>query len=415
VFSGSWIDFVANMDTTRWATADSEIQVAALEGSSTGGARFSKKVVAAVLAGAAVLLAPVAIHLRQQQPALERGSVEWAIEDEQFGAKMDSCSDLTTSCLTSKCCKSTGYKCFQTGPTAAKCALTCPAGTSCQELTPSWSSKPAWANGDSMYCYTMYINEVGPSKKDNPKDLDILKLQKSRGLGVFGCDASSVFSDVSVDIGGASTTAVVPTGDWKQVLRKDKPDKYLNTPLFMGAWKQIKAENSYLGFSWTVKADIPTVFLPGLLKTRLAQYPETPTGTYIETCNKVLMGYFGNLEVTSKTGMKRFLEQFESYYVNGGKCWKWDTPECKNKWKYGPWGEDLFMQFAMDSAEVMKKSDFDLTDTGTCPGMRPKADKKNTEFVPSCTDGGMYKFVALHPLRNATAWEACYSTFSKRT
>lgn len=127
------------------------------------------------------------------------------------------------------------------------------------------------------------------------------------------------------------------------------------------------------------------------------------------------MGYFGNLEVTSKTGMKRFLEQFESYYVNGGKCWKWDTPECKNKWKYGPWGEDLFMQFAMDSAEVMKKSDFDLTDTGTCPGMRPKADKKNTEFVPSCTDGGMYKFVALHPLRNVTAWEACYSTFSKRT
>merc|ERR1739844_653691 len=122
-------------------------------------------------------------------------------------------------------------------------------------------------------------------------------------------------------------------------------------------------------------------------------------------------GYFGNLEIASMTGMKRFLEQFESYYSKGGKCWRWNTQECKNKWKYGPWGEDLFMQFTMDSAEVMKKTDFELTDTGTCPGMRPKADKHNTEFVPSCADGGMYKFVAVHPLRNVSAWEACYATF----
>merc|ERR1711879_921845 len=106
---------------------------------------------------------------------------------------------------------------------------------------------------------------------------------------------------------------------------------------------------------------------------------------YIETCNKVLEGFFGNLEVVSKTGMKRFLEQFESYYVNGGKCWKWDTAECKKKWQYGAWGEDLFMQFCMDDAEVAKKVDFTLTDTGTCPGMRPKSDKKNTEFVQSCS------------------------------
>merc|ERR1712179_585403 len=128
-------------------------------------------------------------------------------------------------------------------------------------------------------------------------------------------------------------------GEWKKFFRKDKPAKYLNTPLFMGAWKQIKTE----------KADVVTVFLPGLLKDRLAQFPETPTGTYVETCNKVLMGYFGNLEVTSKTGMKRFLEQFEAYYgtSGGGKCWRWDTEACKSAWKYGPWGEDLFMQRAM--------------------------------------------------------------------
>lgn len=397
------------MDRANMVPLESTDAESQMDASSNTGTRFSKKVVAAVLAGAAVLLAPVAVHLLQQ-PAPTHSSVEYMIEEEQFGAKMSSCSDATTSCLTSKCCKATGFQCFQSGKTA-QCAAKCPSG-SCTVLSPSYTSTAAWANGNSLYCYTVFVNEVGLDKSTNPKDLAILKYQKSNGVGIFGCDASSVFSDKAVDFGGASTAAVTPTGDWKKYMRKDKPTMYLNTPVFMGVWKQIKAEGTYASFSWTVKADVPTVFLPGLLKDRLAQFPETPTGTYVETCNKVLMGYFGNLEVTSKTGMKRFLEQFEGYYANGGKCWRWDTADCKSAWKYGPWGEDLFMQRTMDDAEVMKKSDFTLTDTGTCPGMRPKADKESTDFVPSCD--AAYKFVAVHPFRNLTAWQTCYDTFSKR-
>merc|ERR1712173_512318 len=57
-------------------------------------------------------------------------------------------------------------------------------------------------------------------------------------------------------------------------------------------------------------------------------------------------------------------------------------------------------QKTMDDAEVQKKDDFTLTDTGTCPGMRPKADKKNASYVPSCTDSGVNKFIAVHPMRN---------------
>ena len=101
-------------------------------------------------------------------------------------------------------------------------------------------------------------------------------------------------------------------------MRKDKPTKYLNTPLFLGIWKQSKAENAHTSFSWTVKADFPTAFFFGLLQDRLAQCPETLTGTYFETCNNVLMGYFGNLEVTSQTGMKMCSEQLDGYYINGG-------------------------------------------------------------------------------------------------
>merc|ERR1712048_571440 len=128
------------------------------------------------------------------------------------------------------------------------CAAKCPSG-SCTVLSPSYTSKSAWANGNSLYCYTVFVNEVGTAKSSNPKDLAILKYQKSNGVGIFGCDASSVFSDTTVDFGGASTTAVTPTGDWKKYMRKDKPTQYLNTPVFMGVWKQIKAEGTYASFS----------------------------------------------------------------------------------------------------------------------------------------------------------------------
>jgi len=395
--------------------SDTESQVTNVLVESSPGPRFSKKVVAAVLAGAAVLFAPVAIHLAQ--PALlQQGDVESAqSEAEVFSPKLDSCADTTNNCFENKCCKTTGFSCFQTGPKTGKCAAACPPGSSCQALVPFYKSKPAWTAGDSMFCYMFYQVQRGATTKlsDNPKELEIIKYQKANSLGVFGCDAYKVFSDKKVDIGGMTTSPVLVGPDFTKYFRKDKPDRYLNTPLFMDMWKQIKADNTYSLYSWTIKADAATVFLPAALKKRLSVYPESPTGVYLETCNKVLQGYFGNLEVVSKTGMKRFLEQFETYYYNGGKCWRWDTEACKKQWKYGPWGEDLFMQKTMDDAEVQKKADFTLTDTGTCPGMRPKADKKNMSYVPSCTDSGVSKFVAVHPMRSLDAWKSCYSAISR--
>jgi len=396
---------VVSMNFGSW---DAESQVA-------DGPRFSKKVIAAVLAGAAVLFAPVAIHLAQ--PAiLQQGDVQSVqIEVETFKPKLDSCVDTTQNCFSSKCCKTTGYSCFQTGAAAGKCAAACPSGSTCNQLVPYYTSKPTWTAGDSMYCYMFYQVQRGQTAAlaDNPKELEIIKYQKANGLGVFGCDEYKVFSDKVVDIGGISTAAVLISPDFTKFFRKDKPDRYLNTPLFMDMWRQIKAENKYAVYSWTVKADAATVFVPAQLKKRLSVYPDSTTGVYLETCNKVLQGYFGNLEVVSKAGMKRFLEQFQTYYSNGGKCWRWDTEACKKQWKFGPWGEDLYMQKCMDDAEVEKKEDYTLSDTGTCPGMRPKADKKNASYVPSCTDAGVKKFVAVHPMRTVAAWKDCYSAISR--
>merc|ERR1712029_344250 len=72
-------------------------------------------------------------------------------------------------------------------------------------------------------------------------------------------------------------------------------------------------------------------------------------------------------------------------------------------------------QKTMDDAEVQKKADFTLTDTGTCPGMRPKADKKNTSYVPSCTDSGVSKFIAVHPMRSLDAGKIATAQFPGET
>merc|ERR1712026_203656 len=184
------------------------------------------------------------------------------------------------------------------------------------------------------FCYMFYQVQRGATTKlsDNPKELEIIKYQKANSLGVFGCDAYKIFSDKKVDIGGMTTAPVLISPDFTKYFRKDKPDRYLNTPLFLDMWKQIKTDNTYSLYSWTVKADAATVFLPVALKKRLSAYPESTTGVYLETCNKVLQGYFGNLEVVSKNGMKRFLEQAETYYYSGSMVLGARTSSCRRPW-----------------------------------------------------------------------------------
>merc|ERR1719429_798684 len=146
--------------------SDSESQADdVLLANASPGSRFSKKVVAAVLAGAAVLFAPAAIHLAQ--PAvLQQSDVESVqIDAEVFTPKLDSCVDTPQNCFSAKCCKTTGFSCFQTGPTAGKCAAACPPGGSCKPLVPFYKQEAAWTAGDRCFaiCSTRCNEEPPPS------------------------------------------------------------------------------------------------------------------------------------------------------------------------------------------------------------------------------------------------------------
>merc|ERR1712060_805756 len=212
------------------------------------------------------------------------------------------------------------------------------------------------------------------------KDLAILSAQLKNNVGLFSCNDWEVFSDKPAQLSPTIGTRVVPANaEYGKFFRKDKPDHHINTPLFYEAWKLLKADGRWAAMSWTVKVDAPTVFMPDHLRTMLATKKDDQTGVYFQNCKEVLEGFFGNLEVVSAEGFKRFLEQMDTSYTSG--CWRQDTEECKKGWKYG-----------------------------TCPGDRPKDQKKNTKFVPTCTAGDAK--AAIHLFRDVKSWFQCLGTIT---
>lgn len=369
---------------------------------------FSKKIVAAVSVGAALLLAPAAYHYSAssapQTAAVDMATQEFMIEADP---KMQDCSGATDNCMTTKCCKTSGTKCWRISDTVGKCSKYCPGGN-CWVEKPWYAFKPAISRVNSIFCYTVYAVNKGKGI-ENKNDLSILQTQLKNGVGLFACNDWEVFSDKVVQLSPTVQSTMITTpAEYGKFFRKDKPDRYVNTPLFLEAWRKLKADNRWAAMAWVVKVDAPTVFMPENLRKSLVSKMDTPTGVYFQNCKGVLEGFFGNLEVSSAEGFKRFLEQVESFYTTS--CWRQETAECKKDWKYGPWGEDLFMQRAMDSAEVSKIDDFSLTTSGTCPGDRPAGQKKNKLFVPTCK-GGETKS-AIHPFRTVAEWFKCLGTIT---
>jgi len=338
-----------------------------------------------------------------------------AVEEDMIATspKMEDCSATTDNCMTNKCCVTSGFKCWRINDQVGKCGKYCPGGN-CWVEKPWYSFKPGhMARDNSIFCYTVYAVNKGKTIK-NDKDLAILQTQLKNGVGLFACNDWEVFSDKSVQLSPAITSTVLPNNaDYGKFFRMDKPDHYVNTPLFVEAWRKLKADGRWSAMSWVVKVDPPTVFMPWNLRAALSSKMDTATGVYFQNCAGVLEGFFGNLEVSSAEGFKRFLQQFESDYSTA--CWKQDeaaksNAKCEKGWKYGPFGEDLFMQKTMDFAEVSKINDFALTKSGSCPDSRPKDQKKNKNFVPECKAGETIP--AIHPFRTVSEWFKCLGTIT---
>jgi len=255
-----------------------------------------------------------------------------------------------------------------------------------------------------FYCFTVWTKDRGNPEKHPvaEEELALLKEQFEKGVGVFSCPGTDVFSDTDVRIGQGFDAIKVddPLNEFHLIKRK-KTKTWVNTGMFKQVWKKIAEKGTWSEFDWVIKMDADTVFVPWRLQKMLATQPVSWTGVYIENCAEVQYGFFGSLEVISHEAFATLLKQLDSCSSNI----RWASMHATS---WGPIGEDLFAQKCMDKHGVSKLQNFDLTTDGVCPSVKKKwgHGKDTKAFKPECDK---VSTPVMHPFKTREAWFACYA------
>merc|ERR1712064_46358 len=140
-------------------------------------------------------------------------------------------------------------------------------------------------------------------------------------------------------------------------------------------------EAKWSSADWVVKVDPDAVFVPARLRRRLENTYEAEGGSYFVNCPYVDYGFFGNLELFSKTAFSTLLDNIDDCKADTKINWRVGV---KNG-KYGPMGEDLFAQACVDK--------------------RDEGLKKDKKFKPHCS---WAYGSTLHPFKKVAEWDQCY-------
>jgi hypothetical protein len=247
----------------------------------------------------------------------------------------------------------------------------------------------------TLYCFSVYTKETGSTKKTH--ELELLQEQYKRKVSIFSCNYYDVFSDVLAQVGdGYPTIQVHDVENNFHSVKRKKVGTWVNTGIFKQVWKSIKGRSALQEVNWVVKVDADAVFVPQRLRNVLANQPVSWQGVYVENCEGVEYGFFGNLEVFSKKAFNLLLDNIDS--CSEKIDWVKGT-------KWGPIGEDLFAQMCMDYQGVTKVQNFGITTDGTCPGTRKKyGSKDNKKWKPPCNE---QTSPALHPFKKPQDYFAC--------
>jgi len=307
--------------------------------------------------------------------------------------------DPADDCSATKCCKVSGYSCYEKKPGTYGCVEKC-------DPTKGWTCKMphsvvplvpvAGQPSAALYCVAVYTKNTGSSKPS--QELDLLKQQYAKKVSLFQCDYNDVFSDVAVQYGddGATTIQVHDVDNEFHVVKRKSRGTWVNTGMFKQVWKAMSVRQGLKVADWVVKVDFDAVFVPQRLKDLLVKQPVTWQGVYKENCPGVEYGFFGNLEVYSVHAFALLLKNIDSCSTKID----WVTGT-----KWGPIGEDLFAQMCMDYQGVSKIEDFTLTTDGACPGTRKKfGEKDNKHWKPPC---GQVTTPAIHPFKKPAEYFKC--------
>jgi len=315
------------------------------------------------------------------------------------------CSKAGENCNSTGCCQTSGHKCFTKGKDGeAQCNKTCTAGVkgfTCDIINPH-SVPVAMPLGQSLYCVSVYTENTGNYSLVN-HELELLNIVAAQGGGIFACEQWDVFSDVSVpiDANGYMTIKVEDEfGEFHQLKRKDS-GTWVNWGIFYQVWVKIREVGKWTTADYTIKVDADAVFVPQRLRNWLSSKPgDTPHGLYYENCPNVQYGFFGHLEIMTKTAVQVLTKYLEECHTAFAPC---ANEGCD--WKFGAWGEDVFVQRCMDHHYVDKVEAFDVATDGACAADRPEGEKKNKKWHP--TDCRTLTTATAHPLKKPAAYKKC--------
>lgn len=373
--------------------------------------RQKRRTFAVVLAGGVTLLIGIAALAHgshalstQHMDDTTNEDISGDIDRKQPGWQMvnqerDLCSDTKENCLSTKCCKTTGFKCYATTDTVGKCMEYCKtgscvlAGDRVQHMTVE-----AAAPAETMFCWSVYTLNTGSTKKSFEKEL--LTQQHAKSVSIFSCNAYAVYSDVHVSLGGGLSTIQVEDkeGDFHFAKRKTT-GSWVNTGMFKQIWKALASDGTYKKYDWTVKADPDAVFVPSRLVARIRMLPRPTNGVYLVNCKHVDNGFFGNLEVYSSLAFGILLSNVDK--CNAAIDWKTGV----KGGRYGPMGEDLFAEKCMEKNGVSKVEAFDISIDGACPADRPGNLQGYKHWHGNCKD--VVSAAAIHPFKKPKEYFEC--------
>jgi len=349
------------------------------------------------------------------------------------------CSHIGDNCMATKCCSYSGYQCYQKDESWAGCVQKCfpgkwnggmndkpmvqkgkplsnppshwnmtfsiapPGPWTCKRLSPPM--KFGKLVGNSLFCFTLALSSNGG--KQASYELDILKEAQKRKAHVFACNHWTVYSNVEVALKPGKTIKVF----YPHVLRRPNTKNWVNTPIFLTVWKEIRQQTTWKSFPWIVKSDPTAVFIPRRLRDLLSRQYVTQNGIFLENCKGSRMSFHGSLEVMSNAAFGTFLDHLEDCQ----RVLPWQNAVSAH-FRY--YGEDKFLAWCMHAYGVDKLPSLQMVETvpkdqpiqglhltPSCPSHRSPFELHIKKWHPNCTRA---KTASLHAFRTVKKWLECY-------
>jgi len=227
-----------------------------------------------------------------------------------------------------------------------------------------------------LYCFALMI----PGSYEQ----ELLAWQYAHRTSLFACDASTVYSNKSLEVTDGLITHAVNNS-----LHCEKGGEFgtaLNTDIFMAVWRRVIMDSIFANYSWTVKVDADAVFVAHRLRGSLDKIKENSSGVYLNNCK---MGLHGPLEVFSR-------EAIVAWGRGSQKCFSHFYKLCS-----GPclWGEDMFIDQCLEKVLKVKRVLMSrlLIEEHCDP----------PEDWDSCEDKSS---IAFHPFKKLAAYNKCLNT-----